>query len=84
MSEGPDFSDLKEKEKPEGPGSSGADSAPHEGGEQEGVTASGPPEGVETNQPPSEKKYKNVEEVTFPSLDDAMNLKFDLNNVTSI
>lgn len=33
---------------------------------------------------PSGRRYKEVEEVTFPSLDEALKMNFDLNNVTNI
>ena len=31
-----------------------------------------------------DSQFKILEEVTFPSLDDALELKFDLNNITNI
>lgn len=40
--------------------------------------------GEEISPAETKKRYKEVEEVTFPSLDEALNMKFDLNNVTNI
>jgi hypothetical protein len=41
-------------------------------------------EGGEETSPVDKKRYKEVEEVTFPSLDEALKMTFDLNNVTNI
>jgi hypothetical protein len=41
-------------------------------------------EGGEETSPVYKKRYKDVEEVTFPSLDEALKMNFDLNNVTNI
>ena len=69
ISDGPDFGDLPQnKEQSEEP---------------EKKDSAGQYEGGEPNTA-SSKKFKNIEEVTFPSLDEALNMKFELNNITNI
>lgn len=41
-------------------------------------------EGGEATSPVDKKRYREVEDVTFPSLDEALKMNFDLNNVTNI
>lgn len=99
ISDGPDFGDLeKHDDGTPGaanlPGSSKDESSPaqnssqqFEGGEE---AAKEPQESSATRRremsgvQSSKKKFKDVEEVTFPSLDEALNMKFDLNNVTNM
>ena len=77
MSEGPDFNNIVPRDpyQERTESKEGSDQKEFEGGE----------EGEEIEPAKTDKKrYKEVEEVSFPSLDDALKMNFDLNNLTNI
>ena len=77
LSDAPDFGDLAQRESSQSQSKEGSETK-FEGGEPASDEAGSPvPDS-------SKKRFKDVEEVSFPSLDDALNMKFDLNNVTNM
>lgn len=82
LSEGPDFGEIEQKDSQVSSQSKeGSEQKQFEGGEEAAINPQD--EGLQSNLK-SEKRFKNVEEVTFPSLDEALNMKFDLNNITNM
>jgi len=96
LSNGPDFDNIETRDRAEGDVSQEKRNSEvvdqpqddqHEGGSNDAAAVVETPDDglLESNTEAfTGKKYKDVKEISFPSLDEAIDMKFDLNAVTNI